>query len=124
MPILLSVSATDLDEESIQELTRQLCQDLRYEAGIESSLAKESAGSGTKGELEMLGQLLIAAVGAGGSIVALVNVLKAYVERKPSLQIKVQKKSGDAVEIIANDLRGHDLTKLVRTIEKAVEEIE
>lgn len=124
MPILLSVSATDLDEESIQELTRQLCQDLRYEAGIESSLAKESAGSGTKGELEMLGQVLIAAVGAGGSIVALVNVLKAYVERKPSLQIKVQKKSGDAVEIIANDLRGHDLTKLVRTIEKAVEEIE
>jgi len=124
MPILLSVSATDLDEESIQELTRQLRQDLRDEAGIESSLAKESAGSGTKGELEMLGQLLIAAVGAGGSIVALVNVLKAYVERKPSLQIKVQKKNGDAVEIIANDLRGHDMTKLVRTIEKAVEEIE
>jgi len=124
MPILLSVSATDLDEESIQELTRQLCQDLRYEAGIESSLAKESAGSGTKGELEMLGQVLIAAVGAGGSIVALVNVLKTYVERKPSLQIKVQKKSGDVVEIIANDLPGHDLTKLVRTIEKAVEEIE
>ena len=124
MPILLSVSATDLDEESIQELTRQLRQDLRDEAGIESSLAKESAGSGTKGELEMLGQVLIAAVGAGGSIVALVNVLKAYVERKPSLQIKVQKKNGDAVEIIANDLRGHDMTKLVRTIEKAVEEIE
>src|SRR5262245_65677736 len=100
MPILLSVSATDLDEESIQELTRQLCQDLRYEAGIESSLAKESAGSGTKGELEMLGQVLIAAVGAGGSIVALVNVLKTYVERKRSLQIKVQNKRGDVGENI------------------------
>jgi hypothetical protein len=37
MAILLSVSATDLDDEFLQELTRNLCQDLRDEAGIDAS---------------------------------------------------------------------------------------
>jgi hypothetical protein len=36
MPIILSISATDLDDESLQELTRRLRQDLRDEVGVEA----------------------------------------------------------------------------------------
>jgi Effector Associated Constant Component 1 len=123
MPILLSISAADLDDESLQELTRQLCQDLRDEAGIESSLVAQSAKSGTKGDLVTIGQILVAAIGAGGPIVALVNLLKAYVIRKPSLQIKVRKKNGDTMEIKADDLRSNDMTKLVQAVKEAFEEV-
>jgi hypothetical protein len=116
MPILLSISATDLDDDSLQELVRQLCQDLRDEASVEASFAEQPAGSGTRGDMATIGQIVIAAVGAGGPIVALVNVLKAYVLRKPSLQIEFQTKAGDKVKITADDLRGDDMEKLLQRI--------
>jgi len=116
MPILLSISATDLDDDSLQELTRRLCQDLRDEASVEASFAEQSAGSGTKGDLATIGQIVIAAVGAGGPIVALVNVLKAYVQRKPSLQFEFQSRDGNKVKITADDLRGDDMEKLLEAI--------
>src|SRR5262245_66466387 len=101
MPILLSISATDLDDESLQELTPRLSQDLRDDAGIEVSFAEQPAATGTKGDLAIIGQILIAAVGAGAPIVALVNVLKAYVQRKPSRQSESQTDDGDKVTITA-----------------------
>jgi len=48
-------------------------------------------------------------------------VLKAYVQRKPSLQFEFQNKGGDKLKINADDLRADDMTKLVQTIKKAVE---
>jgi len=116
MPILLSISATDLDDESLQELTRRLSQDLRDEAGIEASFDEQPAAPGTKGDLAIIGQILIAAVGAGGPIVALVNVLRAYAQRKPSLQFEFRTKDGDKVKITADDLRGDDMEKLLEAI--------
>jgi len=116
MSILLSISATDLDDESLHELTRRLCQDLRDEASVEASFAEQPAGSGTKGDLVTIGQIVIAAVGAGGPIVALVNVLRAYAQRKPSLRFEFQSRDGDKVKITADDLRGDDMEKLLEAI--------
>jgi len=121
MPITLSLSSVDLDEEDMQELTRQLCRDLGDEAGIAAALGAEPSEAGTKGDFEPIGQILIKALGAGGAIAALVGVLKAYVQRKPSLQFEFQKKGGDKLKIKADDLRADDMTKLVQTIKKAVE---
>lgn len=122
MAIELSLSATDLNYEELHELTGELCHDLLDEAGLEAEPVTEPAEAGTKGgEIEIAGQILLKAVGAGGAIVALVGVLKAYVQRKPSLQFELKKKGGDTVKIKADDLRGDDLTKLVQTIKKAVE---
>jgi hypothetical protein len=121
MPITLSLSSVDLDDEDLQELTRQLCRDLGDEAGIAASPTMESAEVGAKGDFEIIGQILIKAVGAGGAIAALVGVLKAYVQRKPSLQFEFQKKGGEKLKIRADDLRADDMTRLVQTIKKAVE---
>jgi Effector Associated Constant Component 1 len=121
MPIILSLSSVDLDEEDMQELTRQLCRDLTDEAGIAAALGAEPSEAGAKGDFEIIGQILIKALGAGGAIAALVGVLKAYVQRKPSLQFEFQMKGGDKLKIKADDLRADDMTKLVQTIKKAVE---
>lgn len=125
MDITLSLSSDDLSGEDLQQLTRQMCGDLRDEAGIDASLATKEAGAGTKsGEMELIGKILFAVVGAGGPLVALISVLKIYVQRKPSLQFEIQKKGGDKVKIKADDLKDNDMTRLVQTIKKAVEEIE
>jgi hypothetical protein len=121
MPITLSLSSVDLDDEALQELTRQLCRDLSDEAGVVASPATEPSEAGAKGDFEIIGQILIKAVGAGGAIAALVGVLNAYVQRKPSLQFEFQKKGGDKLKIKAEDLRADDMTRLVLTIKEAVE---
>jgi hypothetical protein len=121
MPITLSLSSVDLDEEDMQDLTRQLRRDLTDEAGIAAALVAEPSEAGAKGDFELIGQILIKALGAGGAIAALVGVLKAYVQRKPSLQFEFQMKGGEKLKIKADDLRADDLTKLVQTIKKAVE---
>jgi hypothetical protein len=102
-------------------MTRQLCRDLVDEAGIAASPATEASEAGAKGDFEIIGQILIKAVGAGGAIAALVGVLKAYAQRKPSLHFEFQRKSGDKLKIKADDLRADDMTKLVQTIKNAVE---
>ena len=120
MAILLSISATDMDDDSLQKLTLQLCRDLR-EDGIESSLIEQPAIPGTKGDLVTIGQILLAAIGAGGPIVALINVLKVYVQRKPSLQFEFQTKYGNKVKITADDLRNNDMAKLLKAIPPMIE---
>ena len=121
MAAVLSLLATDLDEDALQNLTQRLCRDLRDEAGVDAHLATQPAVVGHKGDLPVLGQIAIAALGAGGFAVALVNVLKSYVERKPSLQFELQKKDGDKLTIKAEDLRGDDMTRLTQVIKEAVE---
>jgi Effector Associated Constant Component 1 len=121
MSILLSVSATDLDIDALQQLTIQLCQDLRNEADIQTSIPEQPATHGTRGDIVTIGQILIAAVGAGGPIVALINVLRAYSQRKPSLQFELQTKDGDIVKITADDLRSDDMKKLLQAIKPMIE---
>jgi len=121
MSAILSLSATDLDEDDLQNLTHRLCRDLRDEVGINAGLATQPAAIGHKGDLSVLGQIVLSGLGAGGFAVALVNVLKSYIERKPSLQFELQKKDGDKLTIKAEDLRGDDMTKLTQVIKEAIE---
>jgi len=121
MSAILSLSATDLDEDDLQILTHSLCRDLSDEVGINAYLATQPAALGHKGDLSVLGQIVISGLGAGGFAVALVNVLKSYIERKPSLQFELQKKDGDKLTIKAEDLRGDDMTRLTQVIKVAVE---
>src|SRR5262245_58771882 len=91
MSVILSLSATDLDEDDLQNLTHGLCRDLRDEVGINAHLVTQPAAIGHKGDLSTLGQIVLSGLGTGGFAVALVNVLKSYIERKPSLQFELQK---------------------------------
>ncbi len=105
----------------MQNLTYGLCRDLRDEVGINAHLVTQPAAIGHKGDLSALGQIVLSGLGAGGFAVALVNVLKSYIERKPSLQFELQKKDGDKLTIRAEDLRGDDITRLTQVIKEAVE---
>ncbi len=123
MAITLSLSAADLDNDDLQDVTRRLCRDLIDEAGVTATLATRAAEPGAKGDLPVYGQIIIAAVSGGGFVVALVNVLKAYVQRKPSLQFELRKKNGDKITIKAGDLRASDMNHLTQAIKNAVEEM-
>ncbi|HKV38019.1 MAG TPA: hypothetical protein VJX67_02310 [Blastocatellia bacterium] len=120
MSITLQLGAADLDADDLHDLTRQLCRDLIDEAGVKARLAEGENKPGLKGDLPVWGQIVISALGAGGFAVALVNVLKVYVQRKPSLQFELRKKNGDSIKIKADDLRPADNSSLIQVISEAM----
>jgi len=123
MAITLSLSAEDLDIDDLQDLTRGLCRDLIDETGVNASLARQAGEPGVRGDVSILGQIIVSAISGGGVAVALVNVLKAYVQRKPSLQFELRKKNGDSIKIKADDLRAADTSGLIRAIAKALGDV-
>ena len=94
MTIELSLHAADLDKDELQELAAELCRDLQSAAGIEASFAATTAPAGTKGEWELIGQLVLKGLGAVGGGAALLNVVKTYLQNRPSLEIEVNAKEG------------------------------
>lgn len=124
MAITLSLVSDKLDNEDLQQLTRQLCGDLRDEAGVEASLATAASTPGAKGDLPVWGQIVIAAIGSGGALVALVNVLTAWVQRKKSLVLKFVK-DGKTIEISAENQSAAEITALLKSLaadQKSIEE--
>ena len=111
MSIKLSLSSDELDNEELQELTRKLCGDLRDEAGVEASLATQESTPGAKGDLPAWGQIVIAAIGSGGALVALVNVLTAWVQRKKSLVLKFVK-DGKTIEITGENQSAAEIAEI------------
>ncbi|MEP7341401.1 MAG: hypothetical protein ABI977_26965 [Acidobacteriota bacterium] len=115
MGITLSLSSDQLDNEALQELTRQLCLDLRNEAGVTASMATQESTPGAKGDLPVWGQIVIAAIGSGGTLVALANVLTAWVQRKKSLVLKFVK-DGKTIEINAENQSAAEITALLKSL--------
>jgi hypothetical protein len=126
MAITLSISAADLENDQLQELTRQLCRDLSNEDAITAELATQPTESDSKGdrsrspELVILGKILVSVFGGGGFAVALANVLKSYSQRKASLQFELQKKNGEKMIFKADNLQSRDMTELVAAINRLV----
>ena len=94
MSIELSLSAADLETNELQELGESLCRDLKNEAGLDASFAKTTAPAGTKGDWELIGQIVLKGLGAVGGGAALLNVVKTYLQNRPSLEIEVNAKEG------------------------------
>lgn len=113
MAILLSLSATNYNEDELQEMTRELRDELQAETGCEITLAtafiqRQADQAQAKGsEWELVGQLILKGLGVGlggGGSVALVNVLKTYLQRKPTLEIEIKRKGGETIKVKADDL--------------------
>jgi hypothetical protein len=113
MAIELSLRAADLNEDELQELTRELRDELQAETAAEVTLNTTPVQSPTagiqrkSGEWELVGQLVLKGLGVGlggGGSVALVNVLKTYLQRKPTLEIEIKRKGGDTIKVKADDL--------------------
>ena len=107
MAIELSLTAADLADDELQQLTREVREALSEE-GVEAEIIKAAAPAGAKGaEWELAGQLLVKALGlglGGGGGVALLNVLKTYLQRKPTLEIEIKRKGGETIKVKADDL--------------------
>ena len=127
MPLYLSLttdaskdaSNNDDDDDELRELTELLCRDLRNEAELDAVLAKTAVTPGAKGDVSLAGQIILTAIGSGGLAVAFVNVLKAWIQKKSSLTIKLKDADGKTLEFKAENMRDKDVKEIAQTIQEA-----
>ena len=86
MNVKLSLHDNEMSDEDIQELTIELKNSVNQETELTAQLPEEAGSRGTKGDMVIIGQIILAAVSGGGAIAALMSVLKSYIERKPTLR--------------------------------------
>ena len=87
MELKLNLSSSELDDEVLQALTRQLCDSIADETDISAEILGGAVQQGTKGDIVTIGAIALAFV-SGGGVVALCEVLKAYFSREPSSTVR------------------------------------
>jgi membrane-associated two-gene conflict system component 1 (EACC1) len=108
-PFTLSVSAAALSDTRVARLTRDLERDL-IRGGIKARSLETSPALGEKGEPVTLGVLAVALI-SSGAVKALVECMKAYLSREPSLVIKLRNSNGIQAEINARNVASTDVLR-------------
>ena len=99
MPIHFRLTSGSLSDEEMDRLSRAVVKDANDEGIPVSASAQTSDGvAGTRGDPITLGALALAAV-TSGTVVALFNLLKSYVDRSEELNVEFTRKGGSAVKL-------------------------
>ena len=119
MDLSLEVVALDLAEEDLQLLTQELCQTINQETELSARQAVGEPVPGTRGDPITIGHLVLTLL-TSGTAVALVHVLKAYVERNSSFTGVVRRADGASFEITAENLSGRQVDRTMTQLERFV----
>jgi hypothetical protein len=103
MDSTLQLTAGDLSDEDLQKLTRDLSKTVNDETGVKATLPEKPGEAGTRGDPITLGTIILTAF-SSGTVVALFNVIKSYIERKPSLELEFNREDGQQLKIKAEQL--------------------
>lgn len=111
MNVTLSISSTDLSEEDLQHTLRDLCIDINHDTEIRAEVPTQQGELGAKGHID-LAQLTLTFI-SGGGVVALINVLKSYLERGSRLEMKLEK-DGKAFAIKAENVSQQQMGQTIK----------
>ncbi len=110
MEIKLSVYCDGLSKDDLQGLTRDLSRTISDETSMTSELFEGSGSRENKGDVISIGQIVITALSTG-TIVALFNVLKAFLKRESSLEIEFENEDGRKLSIRSRNLKKSQIKK-------------
>jgi len=111
--LTLSLSAP-LPEARVARLARDLERDLNRK-GIKAFPVEALPTPGNRGEPVTLGVLALAFI-TGGSVRALIECLKVYMSREPSITVKLNRSNGTQVEVNARNVDTADIRATVEAI--------
>lgn len=120
MNAILNLHDNAMSDEDIQELTFELKNSLNQETDLTAQLPEKTGGLGIKGDVVTIGDIFIAAL-SSGTVVALLQVLKSYVERKPTLRIEIERPDGNKVKIEAEHLNPSRIEQTTRAVQQLCE---
>ncbi|XCN72503.1 MAG: hypothetical protein Q3M24_19770 [Candidatus Electrothrix aestuarii] len=121
MNVTLRLHDDAMSDEDIQELTIELKNSVNQETDLTAQLPEEAGGIGTRGDAVTIGQIILAAVGGGGAIVALMPVLQTYFARKPSIKIELDMGDSRTLKFEAEHMRPEQIQQTFQDVKQLVE---
>ena len=106
----LTIAGGGLDEEDLQDLTRQLCMVINQETDVDAELPETDTAPGSKGDPVTIGAIALAFI-TSKAAVELVGVLRTYFAREPSLEMELVSADGAKLTIRAKHFDGDQLQK-------------
>jgi hypothetical protein len=120
--LTLTIGCDELDDSRVDAMARGMARSLR-EAGVDAAPAPASdITPGAKGDPVTLGTIVFALIGSGGVAVTLLQVLKAYLERKSTLRFEITRADGRKVSLDATWFSPAQLTQTHNIIAGLLEE--
>jgi hypothetical protein len=98
MSAQLSISPEGLEPEELDQLSRDLERQLAETGGVAFTATPPLAASGQRGDPITVGILLLAAV-TSGTVTALFNIIKSYVDRGIDLTFEGETTDGKPIKI-------------------------
>ena len=94
----------DIPETRLQSVTRDLVRHLNDQQGLRTELDASGEPEGAKGDPVTIGAIVLQLLAGGGVIVALIDVLKTYVQRVPSLEFTIERPDGGKLTLKGSHL--------------------
>ena len=114
MDAILSLYDSSLPDEYLTELTKSLRQDLSQNLELSVQQPEEAGASESKG----ISEIIMLVLGSGGAGVALLQVLKSYVERRPSIRIELERADGRKLKIDAEHLSPAQIEQTLQAVQQ------
>jgi len=108
MEIELQLSSTDLSDDELDALARQLANTITDETDVAAALQEGDSEPGAKGDPITIGSLVLTFISSGAAI-ALFEVFKTYFARESSLNIALKRSDGTEVSVSAQNLKPEQL---------------
>ena len=118
MSVSFRIAATGLSEDETDTLSRRLIKDAAEEQlQLNLSSDRANAPGGQRGDPFTVGALMLSLV-TSGSVVALFNLLKSYVDRSGDFSIEFTRKSGASFKLTMKNVSLEKFQEVVRDFEE------
>ena len=104
MDLTLSLASESVDPSDLHALALDMISTLNAETEGSADLRESAGGPGAKGDEIAVASLLYTFL-SGGAAVALLNVVKAYVDRERSLSVDLEREDGRKISLEAKNLQ-------------------
>jgi hypothetical protein len=117
LTLQLHLSEEDMDASRIQQVTREAAEALDHQAQISARLPEGIMKASKKGDWQSLGTIVMQLAGSGGVIVSLIGVFRTWFERRPKLQIELERADGATLKIRSENFDADQVRQLAKQIE-------
>jgi hypothetical protein len=119
--VTLTIRCNDLDASRLDTMTRAMTRSLRDE-GLDAAAPRAAdAAPGAKGDPITGATIVLSLIGSGGVAVTLLQVLKAYLERKSTLCFQITHPDGRKISIDASYFGKAQLEQTRKTLTDLLE---
>ncbi len=112
-----TLSLHGLPDDELAELDSKLLRSINQETDLTARLPEGRGGARTRGDAIAIGTIILAAL-SSGTVVALLQVLKSYLERKPTLRFEIEAADGRKLKIAAEHFSPEQIAQIMQAVQQ------